>query len=212
MIARLTPTRGLIFTEVEMYVEHLQRKFPNSIRSYFTHNLSIPHCFNALVEEAIQEQDNEFFFFIEEDTVPPEGVFEQMLEACQDENVIACVDYGFNGGSNTVAINTSGEIIFSGFGCTMMKRRVFEKLGSPYFRADKGFNLSNKQWYSTDPNKVYGMYDVEFGFRARENGFKFVQIPGECRHLQLIQLGEKMSNLGVHNIGEKDKITKRIVL
>lgn len=206
-VAIITPTRGLVFSEVIEYIEAVRTTYPH-IRLFMSHNFPIPDCFNALVQRALDEYQPDYLWFIEEDTVPPAKALDAFLEAVKECD-IAAIDYGFNGGWNTIVRRESNdEILFTGFGCTFMKAEIFKDMEQPFFRADRAFNISNMQWMAVEPSKVYGMYDIDWGFRMREAGKIFYQVPGECRHLQLISLGQKEVNNGLHVLGEKDRISK----
>lgn len=198
-----------MFAEVIEYTENVRDNYEN-IRCYYSHNLPIPDCFNSLTQQALADEKVSYIWYIEEDTVPPNKALDELLAVDAD---IAAIDYGFNSGWNTIVRSAvNNEILFTGFGCTLIKRRVFEKMEYPYFNANKAFNLSNKSWYDVDPYKVYGMYDINFGYKARELGFTFAQAEGECRHLQLLELGQKEINKGCHLIGEKDRISRKITI
>lgn len=211
-VAIILPSRGLIFAQVEEYIENVRDTYPN-IRVYRSHNKPIPDCFNFLFEQALIDENVKYLWSIEEDTLPPEKTLDKFLVAMEKYD-IACCDYGFNGGWNTtVRSSVNNEILFCGFGCTFFKREVFEKWGErPFFRSDLAFNISNMQWYPTDPMKVYGHFDIRFCADARKKGFTFTQIEGECSHLQLISLGTKEVNNGCHLITEKDRIARKLTL
>lgn len=210
-VAVLTPTRGMIFTQVIEYVENVRSTYPR-IRHFLSHDLPIPDCFEAITSQALADPKYEYFWYIEEDTIPPEKTLDKCFAAMADFD-IACVDYGFNGGWNTIVRSSLDKnILFTGFGCTFMKRKVLESFDKPIFKADKAFNISAMQWYGVDPYKVYGMYDIRFGSEARKKGCKFTQVEGECTHLQLLELGNKEVNDGRHKIGEKDHIYRKLEL
>lgn len=210
-VAVIRPSRGLIFAEVEEYFEQVRDTYPN-MRTFRSHDLPIPQCFNDLVQQALQDSKYDYFWFSEDDTIPEALALDKFLIAMKTADISA-MDYGFNGGWNTIVKSaTTNEILFTGFGCTFMKRKVLESFTDPIFKADKAFNISNMQWYDIDPHKAYGMYDIRFGSEAREKGFTFAQIEGECRHLQLLELGQKEINNGCHLIGEKDRIARHLTL
>lgn len=211
-VAVATPTRGLIFTEVIEYVESMRSTYPN-IRHFLSHDLPIPDCFNTITEQILQDEKYEYIFYIEEDTVPPIQALDHLLEAMKDYD-IAAIDYAFNSGSNTIVRNINGDILFTGFGCTLIKREVLMAFEKPIFRADRAYNIGMLQWYPVDSSKVYGMYDIIFGSEARKKGFRTTQVDGECTHLELQQLGAKEINNGCHVIGTKGRIIpeKKLVL
>lgn len=210
-IAICVPTRGLIFTKVENYIEQVRSSYSNIV-VYRTENLPIPDCFNHLADQSLQDKDVKYIWFIEEDTVPPPLALDKFLVAMKESD-IAAIDYGFNNGFNTIVKSEiTGQILFTGFGCTFMKREVLESFEKPIFKADKAFNISNMMWYDIDPHKAYGMYDIRFGSEARKKGFKILQVDGECEHWQLIELGAKEKNNGCHQLALKGRIEKRLTL
>lgn len=199
------PSRGLEFTEVEEYIEKERRLNPHDIQVYRSHNLPIPECLNVLVEQAFND-GAEMFYFIEDDTVPPDESLNKLLESNHD---IVAIDYGQMGGKSTITRSSiDNRILFTGFGCTMIKRKVFEGMEKPWFRSDKALSLPSLTWGDVDPLTSYGLHDVNFGFKARELGFTIEQIEGECKHLKLIALNTTGTNNGCHDIGEKEKISK----
>lgn len=210
-IGIITPTRGMVFTETMQFVEDTRYTYPH-VRHFMTWGMPIPDCFNAATERAFADPRIEYLWFLEEDTVPPATTLDKLLAAMQDFDIAAC-DYGFNGGYNTIARSSINDsILFTGFGCTMMRRSVLEKMPHPFFRADRSFNISSGQWYATDPLRVYGQFDIDFCSRARKEGFTITQVEGECRHLKLEQLGAKEINNGCHIISEKDRISRQLTL
>lgn len=210
-IAIITPTRGLLFTETAEYIERVRDGYPH-IRPFYSHDLPIPECLNNLVREAIQDQKYKYFWFIEEDMVPPDDALQKLLEAIKLGGV-AAMDYGFNGGFNTIVRSAkTGRILFTGFGCTLVKREILEKIPDPRFRADKQFSLNQMRWIPAEPHKVYGQHDIWFGKQITDLGENILQVSGESRHLQLIDLGRKEKNDGRHIITEKDKISKHLTL
>ena len=58
----------------------------------------------------------------------------------------------------------------------------------------------------------FGGLDIWFCTKAREKGFRIVQVEGEADHLQLIQLGEKGVNHGLHKIELKPRILNNQVI
>lgn len=209
-IAIILPTRGLVFTQVEQRIEEFRKDY--EITVYRSHNLPIPSGHNNLTENALGD-GNKYLFFIEEDTIPPARAIEKLLAA---DSGIACIDYGVSGWG-CITKNKQGEILWCGLGCTLIKREVFEALEKPYFRTDKVLRLNDMTWQdlpqSYIENKNYGGLDIWFCSKAREKGFKVVQVEGEeADHLQLLNLGEKGKNHGLHEIGPKPKISKHQVI
>jgi hypothetical protein len=206
-IGVVLPTRGLVYTKVEQAIEEMG----SGIRVYRSWNLPIPDGHNQLAKQALEE-GNDLVFFIEEDTVPPKGGLEKLLQADSD---IACMDYGISGWG-CVTKNPKGEILWCGLGCTLVKRKVLEKMTYPYFRADMSLRLNDWTWQELPEQyiktKQYGSLDIWFCTQARKLGFTIKQVEGECEHLELVALGEREKNHGLHIINTRPKISKNQIV
>lgn len=208
-IGIVVPTRGLVFTRVLEAIERERKNYDTTL--YLSDHLPIPDGHNFLAKQALVD-GNEWILFIEEDTVIPAGAFEKMLAVQAD---IVCTDYGVSGWS-CITKNKQGEILWCGLGCTLVHRRVFEALEEPYFRADMTLMLPDFEWKQLPEeyvkNRNYGNLDIWFCMKAREKGFKIVQVEGEAEHLQLIELGQRGINNGIHDIKQKPEISKHQVI
>lgn len=206
MIAILIASRGLIFTETDQFIDEIQDRFDTKIIR--TYDKKIPDSQNYLAEQALATTAN-YFLFIEEDIVGSVDHVVQMINADCD---ISFVDYAVSGWSCSMREKTTGEILWCGLGCTLIKRQVFEALEKPYFRTDKKFRLNTMRWVDVKGDDEYGGQDIWFFLHAIEKGFQIKQIPGECRHLGLGKLGKKEINTGLHSIFEKPKIERQQVI
>ncbi len=208
-IGIVLPTRGLVYTKVEQAIEEMRREF--DIRVYRSTDLPIPDGHNQLARQALSE-GQEWLFFIEEDTVPIPDALQKLLAADSD---ISCIDYGVQGWG-CVTRNPKGEILWCGLGCTLVKRTVLEKMTYPYFRADMTLRLNDWTWQKLPEEyirtKQYGSLDIWFCDQARKLGFTITQVEGECEHLQLIELGKRETNHGIHHIEPKPKISKNQIV
>lgn len=209
MIGIVLPTRGLVFTRVEQALESFRKE--HDIRVYRSHDLPIPDGHNQLAKQAL-EDGCDYIWFIEEDTVPPTRALEHLLQA---NGNIACIDYGVSSWG-CVTRNPQGEILWCGLGCTLIERKVFEALEYPYFRTDKTLRLNDWTWVTLpefyQKTRNYGSLDIWFCCSAREKGFSIVQVDGECDHLELVELGKRGSNNGLHVIKSRLKIANKQVL
>lgn len=217
MIGIILPTRGLAFTKVLIAIEALRKN--HDLRVYYSHDLPIPDGHNELTKKALAD-DCEYILIIEEDTVPPTGALEKLLAVDSD---IAAIDYGVSGWG-CITKNSKGEVLWCGLGCTLVKRHVFEKMTYPYFRADMSLNLETdeqgnsiiKEWRKLPAEyirtKQYGSLDIWFCCEARRLGFTITQVEGECEHLELVELGKRETNHGIHTIQAKAKITKNQIV
>lgn len=204
MIAVILPSRGLIFGEVEDSISRNLDKYKYKV--YRSFNLTIPECQNVLVEKALADGCTHLLF-IEEDTVMPDGGFERLLGAQSD---IAAIDYAVAGYSCITRSKDTGEALWCGLGCTLVKSEVFDKLEKPYFRSDKALLLNdwpNITWIDAGA-QAYGGQDIYFCMMAREKGFKIEQVDGEAKHLRLKELGRSEINKGLHQIEQKEMISK----
>lgn len=204
-IAVILPTRGMVFTLVEHAIECM-RLSQEGVLIFRSWDLGIPEAQNTLVDEALKVNPD-YLLFIEEDTVPPMGFLEDLLDAKAD---IAFIDYGVNGWSCSARDKLTNEILWCGLGCTLVKREVFDKLEKPYFRTDKSLRLNDWKWID-NPMK-YGGQDIWFFTHAREAGYTLTQVEGECQHLQLDSVATREINDGRHVISAKSTIQKHQVI
>jgi hypothetical protein len=212
-IAVIMPSRGLPFARTLIWLEKQREKYP--IKLYMSHDLSIPECFNDLINKALKGK-HDYFLFLEDDIVPPINAIRKLLKPLTWSNVakgvgISCIDYPFRGQYNTISRSFDNEILSCGTGCTMVARSVFEALKKPYFRSDRRYDWQTRKWSKCDPHKVYGLQDMWFTYKARHAGFKIVQVSGECTHLGLVKMGEQTINKGCHEIGERPKIAVKLI-
>ncbi len=208
-IGIVIPTRGMVFSETIQAIERERKNYDTKL--YISTDLPIPEGHNRVVAEALRD-GSEYILFIEEDVAIPAGACERLLGS---NAAIACIDYGVSGWS-CVTRNEQGEILWCGLGCTLIHRKVFESLKEPYFRADMALYLPEFRWQQLPEeyvkNRNYGNLDIWFFTKAREAGFEIKQVEGECRHLELISLGQKGINSGLHIIKQKPKISNHQVL
>ena len=204
MIGVIVPTRGLIFTEVIQAIENLRKHA--DIKVFYSYDLPIPEAQNYLVEKALADKNISDFLFVEEDVVIPENTI-QILDDLQSD--IACIDYGVNGWSCT-AQDEKGEIYWCGFGCTLVKRYVFNLVEKPWFRVDKSLRLNDWKWI--DNEAKYGGQDIWFCMQAREQGCTIAKAKEECRHMKLESLGKPELNRGLHLIKQKPTIEKQQII
>lgn len=204
-IGIVVPTRGLVFSQTMAAIERERQGYETKL--YISHDLPIPSGHNELCQQAL-EDGNDYILIVEEDVVIPAGALEKMLAA---NAAIACIDYGVSGWS-CITRDQTGEILWCGLGCTLIHKSVFEALEKPYFRADMVLKLPEYQWQKLPKEYVekrnYGSLDIWFCAQAKALGFEIKQVPGECRHLKLDELGKKERNYGVHLISEKPRISQ----
>lgn len=199
-IAVLLPTRGLIFGDtIKSLFENL-----NSYKGKIIPvvGLPIPDAQNEAVRQALKTDCNHFLS-IEDDNTFPKGTLKKMLAMDKD---VVCVDYPLANGWSTIK-KLNGEIQHCGFGCTLIKRKVFETIPKPWFRTDK--SIDAKTGKVLDIPMKYGGQDIFFGIALRKYGFKIHQLDGvECGHLRCSDLNRQEYNNGVYKIKKLGPISK----
>lgn len=214
MVAICTPSRGLIYSKtVESVVNGMRELAKNGIASeYFSsHDLPIPQSHNYCVETALQNPSIDKIFFVEEDMYIFPDAFLALATSDAD---ITTLQYNDKNGSpfGIIHYNEAGEVLWSGLGATVIKRAVFEALGTPYFRTDVRYKIIKKQIIDgksiTQYEELeqrsqwgYGGLDVDFFTRARNKGFKISVLPAfKAHHFALVKLGPETDNNGCHLI------------
>lgn len=199
-IAVLLPTRGLIFGDTIKSLENNLEDIKKRIIPII--GLPIPDAQNEAVRKALKGSYTHLWM-VEEDVIIPDGTLEDMLK--MDEDVV-CVDYPVAGGWSTIK-KENGEIKHCGLGCTLIKRKVFEKIPEPWFEIDRSINADTGE--ILDIPMKYGGHDIFFGIKLREHGFKIHQLDGiECGHLRCSDLNRREDNDGVYQIYQLPAITK----
>lgn len=228
MIAVCVTSRGLIYAiTVKCIIEGMQELNKIGIGTVYigTKDLPIPDSQNYCVETALQNKAVDRLLFIEEDMyVDPEA----FIALATADASIATLQYNDKNGSphGIIHYNEAGEILWCGIGATMIKREVFETLGTPYFTTENRYKIKKKQlkdgklitdyeliephmkWNEEEhkffPVKEpyhYGGQDVDFMTRARQAGFKITRLEAfKAHHFKLLSLGAEHTNNGCHNI------------
>ncbi len=202
MIALLRPTRGLEFSESADSVEKALSQYEHT--KLRTWDKPIPDSFNALVRLALETTAQEFFF-VEEDVVIPEDAIPILRALAVD---VAALNYPNKIDPSFISEHRfeDGEICWISLGCTLIKRRVFERLPDPWFEVGKAIAREHPGRKivlvdAAQDRALYGNQDQYFCFMAKSAGFSIDSAKGVlCRHLRLDSLGESGSNKGLHKI------------
>ncbi len=215
-IAVILPSRGLMMSQTAD--ELLQNLQGYDYDIYFAHGLPIPLCFERPLRRALKSsEDYTHIWFVEDDMKLPESTLESMLVADKD---IVAMDYPVSReGQGSVFYNAEGEVIFTGTGCLLVKREVFDALDKPYFRTDIRWNAVNygdfiRMTASSITNPTlegYGLHDTNFGIKLREAGYSTF-IAGTIGQRKLISLGEAGTNEGAHDIEEWQEVKPNVLL
>lgn len=227
MIGICTPSRGLIFARtVQSIIDGMQHLNKNGLATkfYTTYDLTIPQSHSFCVSQALQDGCKTILFIEEDMYVFPDGY----LALVSSQSDITTMQYNDKNGSphGIVHYNEAGEVIWGGLGATAIKSHVFEKLGEPYFRTDIRYQNvkramkdgkmiteyepleKHKVWDKTlrkfvvkEEPYTYGGLDIDLYTRARKAGFTIELLKNhKAHHFDLVQLGEKHTNSGLHVI------------
>jgi len=212
-VACVIPTRGLVFTECIRMVLMNFAFLEQEIQIALSSDLPIPDAHNKLVKRTLEKTDANLIWMVEADHAPDPLTLAVMMEANDD---IVTVHYALDhpGYDDAVFCFADGSIAWGGLGCTLIKRKVFEKMKYPYFRADTDYLierddngkiaiLTKNPIKTAQPGKKYGTHDVDFYRTALEFGFSVTVLDLWCRHLKVVKYGEQRTNKGCHLIKEK---------
>jgi len=206
-IALAIPTRGVIFART-IQSTILSKELPAPIEVIIVAGLPIPLSHNTCISRALQT-DCTHILFVEEDMEIPEGAITKMIEKADKGFEVVAVDYPLTETVRTTMFEDDGRILWTGFGCTLISRRIFEViLHDPWLTADNTVYIKGEHPFKytvmNEPerqDKVYGRYDIWFGLQMKEKGIPIVKIPNvKCNHLRMKSWERKTVNNGAHEI------------
>lgn len=198
-IAVLVPTRGLLFTDTMMAL--LRELSPMKHAFFFTKDLPIPDCRNALVKAA-RDCGVPFthYLMVDDDVIIPEGGVQAMLDM---EKPVVIIDYpthamgiGANRGNVAYTVwkkgdSTEGKVIaWAGLGCTLVEAKVFNKFTYPYFRKGGQYFDRDKQGKMVlyGNGDTDGGEDYEFYFDCKKFGYQVEQVKDMvCGHAKIMR-------------------------
>lgn len=171
MLAVLLPSRGLVHSRT---VEDLQAALQGyDYHLFLSHGLPIPDAQNYVTHQALKSTADHFLY-IEEDMALPPTIVGELFAADAD---ISTADYPVRGNQHTVTY-IGGKFAYAGFGCTLVKRQVFDKLKPPYFRTNTEYQIEDDKLIPRPRSGAnYGLFDVDFYQRALQAGFHVKVIP-----------------------------------
>jgi len=209
----ILPSRGLIFSqtaeEIVTNVQGVRHKF------FFAHKLPIPECFETPTRRALQDKTITHLWFVEDDMILPPDVLKSLVDA--DKESIAC-NYPINNqGRDAMLIDAEGRVVFSGTGCLLVKRAVFERMKKPYFRTDIGWQGHNYENFiklissKSRKDNRYGLHDVTFGVQLYKEGRPIIKSPILLGQRKLVALGQAGTNDGAHQIEEWTEVNENTI-
>lgn len=210
-IAVILPSRGMMFSRTAEELLNNLEGYDYDI--FFSHGLPIPLCFEKPTVKALYGSYSHLWY-VEDDMILPEGTLDAMLIA---DVPVATMDYPVSREGQGVVFEADGRILFTGTGCLLVKREVFDIVRPPYFRTDVKWNAVNRgKFIRFTANKIsnlegYGLHDVNFGLKLYK-----AEIPISCvgtiGHRKLKAWGKAGTNDGAHQIEEWTKVKKDFLL
>lgn len=205
----ILPSRGLIFSRTADEIVQNHKDIYSKI--FFSHKRPIPECFEEPTQKALKDKTITHLWFVEDDMILPPGTLRTMLEA---DKAVVTLDYPINKqGRGAVFRDKGGKILFTGTGCLLVKREVFDELQAPYFRTDIQWNVKNMGDYiklsGAKSSNIggYGLHDVNFCMNLQRLNIP-IHCVGETGQRKLFRLGKAGSNNGAHTIIEWNKVKK----
>ena len=207
-IAVVLPSRGLMFSRTAD--ELLQNLEGYDYDIFFAHGLPIPDCFTRPLMKILKGAfPYTHIWFVEDDQILPEETLSALLLM---DAPVATMDYPVSSkGQGAVFSDKAGRVIFTGTGCLLVKREVFDKLEQPYFRTDIKWSVQNygdfiRMTANSMPGVTgYGLHDVTFGVKLWKAGIP-ISVAGTIGQRKLKTLGKAGSNNGAHKIVEWNKV------
>lgn len=161
----------------------------------------LPDCMTILVEQALAT-DATHVWIVEEDTVPPPGVLDKLLAA--DVDYIAC-DYPVGRSHTCFGLDDDG-LLWTGFGCTLIRADVFERIPRPWFECNRNMVVCHRDgldYFTADKRTVNhrGGHDLSFAEKLKAAGIERHGLFGvECRHLKMKAFNTAPTNKACHDI------------
>lgn len=205
------PSRGLCFSKTAE--ELLTNLKGYDYKIFFSHRQPIPDCFNKPVMYALDDSSITHILIVEDDMKIPKGTFKALFKDPSKAVVVA--DYPITkDGRGSVFRDADGRVLYSGTGCMLIKREVFDELKYPYFRTTTKWNVKNYgdhiKFFAKENknNDGYGLHDITFCFELNQLNIPIHVIDKKLGQRKLIELGKAGTNDGAHQIEEWKKIIK----
>lgn len=204
-IARCTPSRGLIHSRTEEMAEMARmaaEAHGNVWRSFFTHDLPIPDCFNRVCRNAY-DWGADLFWILEED-IQLSYAIADLMGAIADGADVAVMDYPMDVPGEDkitwgVVRDGAGRIAWCRTGCILFRRKCLDAMPEPWFTLRGRIVKPGIVEWQSEETSGYGA-DVGFTSQLIQLGFKIHEVDIPCRHLRVVEMGQSGVNSGCHRI------------
>lgn len=164
------------------------------------HGLTIPDCFNTPLEKALDDGCTHIWF-VEEDMVIPDDTLKRMMDMnCP----VVTTDYADRRtGVPLILRGIANEVVFSGMGCMLVKREVFEHMERPYLRQMVFWKVTEDNgdvlWepHPEIKTEMYGQQDIYLCWAIKKAGYYIAELPNaNIGHQRLVTKAEDVKNGG----------------
>lgn len=181
---------------------------------YWSHEKSLPACFNDPTEQALADPDVFALLICEDDMIIPKGILQEMFNM---NYPVVALDYPFQQqGDSTCLHDPEGNAFWTGTGFILVARQVLENMEKPIWRTDMTFDpFIDKDTIHFWPRKLdkvyYGLHDLRFGLLLYSAGMP-IKVPNRTAgQRKLVKLGEPGTNNGAHEIVELTEVGRDLV-
>jgi len=206
-IARCTPTRGLVHSRTEAAAETarvLAQNDGHAWRTFWSHDLPIPDCFNDVVGRA-WDWGADVFWLLEEDVAPasPASTFAAMWAQLETGADYVTTSYPIGtlegGGASPLNYDGAGRMVWCATGCILLRRVCFELMPRPWFTLRNRLVKPRQVTWDEGSESPYGA-DIGFTFALYQLGLRAAVVWDEVHHLKVREFGQAQINDGYHII------------
>jgi hypothetical protein len=163
----------------------------------FSHDKPIPDAQNYITEKAL-DSSAEWFWYLEEDVIPPPNALRAMLP----EAKVISARYCNRGGTWCYSLDSTGRLQYAGMGCLLVHRAVFSRLKTPFFCSSYEWTWIEGQPIARRVEPTYGRQDVHFFASLWKEGIQARLANVVCEHANVVNYHpyEIKENAGCHEI------------
>lgn len=211
-LAVVLPSRGLMYSET--FEELLNELEGFEYEIFWAHAKGLPECFNEPTERALKDKKVFAILFVEDDMIIPKGILKEMFAV---NYPVVALDYPFQqNGDSTCLHDPQGMAFWTGTGFLLCAREILEQLEKPIWRTNRTFDpFIDKDTIHFWPRKLdkifYGLHDLNFGMVLYSAGVPIMPMSRTAGQRKLVQLGDKLTNDGSHNIKELTLVGRDLV-
>jgi hypothetical protein len=195
-------SRGTMFSKTMESVFNNIKNFPEELdyNLYMAHGRPIPDCFNEPLDKALSE-GCDYIWFVEEDMLLPPDTLHRLWATTES---VVTVDYADRRtGIPLILRDVTNRVVFSGMGCMLVKREVFEKMSPPYLKCMEVWKITEDNGdvrWEPQPNiksSGYGKQDIYFCWAVRNVGYEIAELKdANIGHMSLMSKAEDIQNNG----------------